>query len=124
MLAISYNPGYQSVLKDLKQSTRQRFVSLEFNYPPAELETDIVREESGIAQPVAEKLVRLAAMTRSLKDAGLQEGASTRLLIHAAGKLIKSGIPPRTACRATITETLTDDHEMPAALGEMAGSLF
>lgn len=123
MLAISYNPGYQSVLKDLKQSTRQRFVSFEFNYPPAELEISIVREESGLEQPIAEKLVRLAAMTRSLKDSGLQEGASTRLLIHA-GKLIKSGIAPRTACRATITETLTDDHEMLAALEEMASSLF
>jgi len=123
MLAISYNPGYQSVLKDLKQSTRQRFVSFEFNYPPPELEASIVREESGIEQPLAEKLVRLATMTRSLKDSGLQEGASTRLLIHA-GKLIKSGIPPRTACKATITETLTDDHEMLAALEEITSSLF
>jgi nitric oxide reductase NorQ protein len=123
MLAISYNPGYQSVLKDLKQSTRQRFVSFEFNYPPAELEAGIVREESGIEQPLAEKLVQLAAMTRSLKDSGLQEGASTRLLIHA-GKLITSGIAPRTACKAAITETLTDDHEMLAALEEMINSLF
>ena len=123
MLAISYNPGYQSVLKDLKQSTRQRFVSFEFNYPPPELEARIVREESGIEQPLAEKLVRLATMTRSLKDSGLQEGASTRLLIHA-GKLIKSGIPPRTACKATITETLTDDHEMLAAFEEITSSLF
>lgn len=123
MLAISYNPGYQSVLKDLKQSTRQRFVSFEFNYPAAELETRIICEESGIEQPIAERLVRLAAMTRSLKDSGLQEGASTRLLIHA-GKLIKSGIAPRTSCKATITETLTDDHEMLAALEEMTSSLF
>lgn len=123
MLAISYNPGYQSVLKDLKQSTRQRFVSFEFNYPPADLESNIVREESGIDQSTAEKLVRLATMTRSLKDSGLQEGASTRLLIHA-GKLIKSGIPPRTACKAAITETLTDDHEMLAALEEISTSLF
>jgi nitric oxide reductase NorQ protein len=123
MLAISYNPGYQSVLKDLKQSTRQRFVSFEFNYPPPELEARIVLEESGIEQPLAEKLVQMATMTRSLKDSGLQEGASTRLLIHA-GKLIKSGIQPRTACKATITETLTDDHEMLAALEEITSSLF
>ncbi|WP_307633307.1 CbbQ/NirQ/NorQ/GpvN family protein [Thiovibrio frasassiensis] len=123
MLAISYNPGYQSVLKDLKQSTRQRFVSFEFNYPTPELEASIVQEESGIEHQLALKLVRLAAMTRSLKDSGLQEGASTRLLIHA-GKLIKSNIPPRTACKAAITETLTDDHEMLAALEEMSNSLF
>ncbi|MGV1099351.1 AAA family ATPase [Thiovibrio sp. JS02] len=123
MMAISYNPGYQSVLKDLKQSTRQRFVSLEFRYPPSDLEAAIVKEESGLDQESAERLVRLAGMTRSLKDSGLQEGASTRLLIHA-GKLIKSGIDERTACRATITETLTDDHEMLAAIEEMVSSLF
>jgi len=123
MMAISYNPGYQSVLKDLKQSTRQRFVSLEFNYPPADLETTIVKEEAGIDKQTAERLVRLAGMTRSLKDSGLQEGASTRLLIHA-GKLIKNGIQERSACRATISETLTDDHEMLNALEEMVSALF
>lgn len=123
MLAISYNPGYQSVLKDLKQSTRQRFVSMEFHYPPPDLEADIVSREAGIPSETAHGLVRLAAMTRNLKDAGLPEGASTRLLIHA-GKLIKSGIPARTACRTTITETLTDDHEMIAAIDEMVNSLF
>ncbi len=123
MLAISYNPGYQSVLKDLKQSTRQRFVSLEFAYPPEELETAIVKSESGLDAERATRLVRLAAMTRSLKDSGLPEGASTRLLIHA-GKLIKAGIAERTAIRATITETLTDEHEMLAALEELVSSLF
>lgn len=123
MLAISYNPGYQSVLKDLKQSTRQRFVAMEFTYPPPELEAKIIGKEGGIDQPTAHSLVKLAKMTRSLKDAGLQEGASTRLLIHA-GKLIASGIQPRVACRATITETLTDDHELLAAIDEMASSIF
>ncbi len=123
MMAISYNPGYQSVLKDLKQSTRQRFVSLEFNYPPPELEAEIVHKESGVKLDTAKTLVRLAAMTRNLKDAGLQEGASTRLLIHA-GKLISGGIPIRNACRVTITETLTDDHEMLAAIDEMVSSVF
>lgn len=123
MLAISYNPGYQSVLKDLKQSTRQRFVSLEFGYPDAELEARIVCQESGIAPEIAESLVRLARMTRELKDSGLAEGASTRLLIHA-GKLTKSGIPLRTSCRVAITETLSDDHEMMAAIDEIASSIF
>ena len=123
MLAISYNPGYQSVLKDLKQSTRQRFVALEFDYPPPELEARIISHESGIDLKIAEQLVRLGTMTRSLKDSGLPEGASTRLLIHAA-KLTIDGIPIREACRAAITETLTDDHEMLAALHEMVSSIF
>jgi nitric oxide reductase NorQ protein len=123
MLAISYNPGYQSVLKDLKQSTRQRFVSLEFDYPAAELETEIVCRESGIDKKTARALVKLAAMTRSLKDSGLQEGASTRLLIHA-GKLARSGIPIRTACRVAITGTLTDEREMLASIDEIVSSVF
>ena len=92
-LAISYNPGYQSVLKDLKQSTRQRFVAIEFNYPSAELEQKIIRKETGANQALAEKLVKFAAMTRNLKGNGLDEGASTRLLVHA-GKLIAAGIDP------------------------------
>jgi nitric oxide reductase NorQ protein len=123
MLAVSYNPGYQSVLKDLKQSTRQRFVAFEFNYPDPELEAEIVSQESGIAPEISRSLVRLARMTRDLKDSGLAEGASTRLLIHA-GKLIMSGIPARTACRVSITEALSDDHEMMAAMNEMASSIF
>jgi len=82
-LAISYNPGYQSVLKDLKQSTRQRFVALEFDYPSAELESRIVKAEAGIEQALAERLVKFARMTRNLKGNGLEEGASTRLLVHA-----------------------------------------
>lgn len=123
MLAISYNPGYQSVLKDLKQSTRQRFVSFEFGYPPADLEISIVMAEAATERATAERLVRLAGMTRNLKDSGLQEGASTRLLIHA-GKLMGSGIDPRLACMATIAETLTDDQEMLGSLTEMVSSLF
>ncbi len=123
MLAISYNPGYQSVLKDLKQSTRQRFVSLEFNYPPPDLEAKIVSQEAGIDASQAKSLVRLAEMTRGLKDSGLTEGASTRLLIHA-GKLARNNISIRTACRVAITETLTDDHELMAAIDEMVSSLF
>ncbi len=122
-LAISYNPGYQSVLKDLKQSTRQRFVAIEFNYPLPELEVEIIVRESGIDRRMAEKLVKFAAMTRNLKDSGLDEGASTRLLVHA-GKLMNSGIDPVTACRGAVIETLTDDPEMLIAVNELGASVF
>jgi nitric oxide reductase NorQ protein len=123
VLAISYNPGYQSVLKDLKQSTRQRFISLELGYPPKDLEIEVVCHESGVARPVATQLVRLAEMTRNLKDQGLEEGASTRLLVHV-GRLIHSDIDPRRACEVGIAETLTDDPEMLAAVTEMVRSVF
>jgi len=123
MLAVSYNPGYQSVLKDLKPSTRQRFVALEFGFPPKELEERIVRHESGVDAATAQLLVSLGAMTRSLRDSGLTEGASTRLLVHA-GKLVRGGIAPREACRVAVTGTLTDDSELQQALGELVASLF
>lgn len=122
-LAVSYNPGYQSVLKDLKQSTRQRFVALEFDYPGAALEARIVASESGIDAALAQTLVKFAHMTRNLKGNGLEEGASTRLLVHA-GKLIASGVPPVTACAGAIAQALTDDPEMLAAINELSASLF
>lgn len=122
-LAISYNPGYQSVLKDLKQSTRQRFIAMEFDYPAPELEQRIIVRESGIGLEIAEKLVKFAGMTRNLKGNGLDEGASTRLLVHAA-KLMATGIDPRRACRGAIAEALTDDAEMLAAIIELSASLF
>lgn len=122
-LAISYNPGYQSVLKDLKQSTRQRFVALEFHYPPSELEQRIVIRETSVDEETAIKLVRFAVMTRNLKGSGLEEGASTRLLVHA-GKLMRSGISPHAACRGAIAQALTDDPEMLSAINELSASLF
>jgi nitric oxide reductase NorQ protein len=122
-LAISYNPGYQSVLKDLKQSTRQRFIAIEFNYPTPELEKRIILHEAQVEAGTAEKLVRFAGMTRNLKGNGLDEGASTRLLVHAA-KLMAAGMDPRTACRGAIAEALTDDPEMLAAVSELSASLF
>ena len=122
-LVVSYNPGYQSVLKDLKQSTRQRFVALEFNYPKPELEKEIIRHEAGVTDDIAAKLVKFAGMTRNLKGSGLDEGASTRLLVHA-GKLIAAGISPRSACRGAIAEALTDDPEMLVAVNELGASLF
>lgn len=122
-LAISYNPGYQSVLKDLKQSTRQRFVALEFDYPDAALEKKIVIKESGVDSVMADKLIKFAHMTRHLKGSGLEEGASTRLLVHA-GKLIATGISPTVACKSAIAEAITDDAEMLLAVHELSASLF
>jgi nitric oxide reductase NorQ protein len=122
-LAVSYNPGYQSVLKDLKPSTRQRFVSLNFDYPEAALEAEVVIRETGADPKLVALLVKLANMTRSLKESGLQEGASTRLIIQAL-RLIAAGIDTVDACRSGITESLTDDPELLEALDEMIFSLF
>lgn len=122
-LTISYNPGYQSVLKDLKQSTRQRFVAIEFAYPEAALEQTIIKHETGVSDDTAAKLVKFAAMTRRLKGSGLDEGASTRLLVHA-GKLIAAGVEARAACRGAVAEPLTDDPEMLSAINELSASLF
>ena len=123
MLGVSYNPGYQSVVKDLKPSTRQRFVSLSFDYPETELEVQIVEKESGVDPDLAFKLVKLALMTRDLKDSGLAEGASTRLLIQAA-KLHRSGVTISEACTTGIIESLTDDEHLIAAIEDMAEALF
>jgi nitric oxide reductase NorQ protein len=123
MLIISFNPGYQSIMKDLKPSTRQRFLSLEFSYPAFEKEVAIVARESGMEESIAARLVKLGEMTRNLKEKGLDEGASTRLLIHA-GKLMNAGISPLEACRAAITDTLSDEGEMQRSIEEMAKSLF
>jgi len=107
----------------LKQSTRQRFVALEFDYPTAELEAKIVGNEGGIEHELAGQLVKFAHMTRNLKGSGLEEGASTRLLVHAA-KLVKSGVQPVVACRASIAQALTDDEEMLIAVNELSASVF
>ena len=123
MLALSYNPGYQSLLKDLKQSTRQRFVAIEFGYPGAELEARIVARESAVDSQTAASLVQLAHMTRNLKGNGLDEGATTRLLVHA-GKLMQRGIAARSACSAAIAEALTDEPEMLRAVNELVSAVF
>jgi nitric oxide reductase NorQ protein len=123
MLAVSYNPGYQSVLKDLKPSTRQRFVALSFAYPDPEREAAIVAREGNVSPETARALVKLGTMTRGLKDSGLAEGASTRLLIQA-GKLMGLGIDVRAACHHGITEPLTDDPELLQAIDEMVSSVF
>ena len=123
VLTMSYNPGYQSVLKELKQSTRQRFVAIEFSYPAADLEQKIIMTETGLDAGTTDKLIRLAHMTRNLKGNGLDEGASTRLLVHAA-KLMARGIAPRAACSGAVAEALSDDPEMLRAINELASSLF
>ncbi len=123
LLCISYNPGYQSALKDLKHSTRQRFISIEFNYPPREIEREIIQQESGCTEAQADSLAKLGEKIRNLEDHGLQEGASTRLLIYA-GRLISEGIPARRACQVAIVWTLTDDPELQRSLEEVASSIF
>ena len=123
MISVSYNPGYQSVLKDLKPSTRQRFVAISFDYPSPDMEAEIVCKEGGVDNKLADSLVKLAGMTRSLKESGLAEGASTRLLIQT-GQLVQDGIDIHTACRAALIEPLSDDPELLAALQEMVSSIF
>ena len=123
LLVISYNPGYQSVLKDLKQSTRQRFVSLEFDYPPRDKEAQIVAHEGQTDMGTALELATLGEKIRHLRGGGLSEGVSTRLLIYAA-KLMANGIAARRACTAAISRSLTDDAEMRRALDEIVGSIF
>ena len=123
LLVISYNPGYQSALKDLKQSTRQRFVAMEFDYPPREYEARIVLQESGVDEDSADLLARLGEKVRNLKEHGLQEGVSTRLLIYA-GKLIARGVPPRRACDVAISDALTDDASVQRSIREITTSIF
>jgi nitric oxide reductase NorQ protein len=123
MLVISYNPGYQSVLKDLKQSTRQRFIALEFQYPPRVIETEIVSHEAGVSEEIAKRLVSIGEKIRHLKNHGLEEGVSTRLLIYA-GQLIEKGISPVRACEAAIADAMTDDAEMRRGLLEIIQSFF
>ena len=116
-IVISYNPGYQSVIKDLKESTKQRFAALDFSYPEAAIETEIVAHESGIAHEDAAVLVRIAGRTRNLKGHGLDEGASTRMLVQA-GRLMSRAIPLREACEVAIVLPITDDSDMRRALTE------
>ena len=123
LLCISYNPHYQSALKDIKQSTRQRFISVEFDYPPVDVEAEIVFQESGCTEDEAMSLARLGEKIRHLRDSGLQEGASTRLLIYA-GRLIKEGIAARRACQVAIVWTLTDEPELQRSIEEVVSSIF
>jgi nitric oxide reductase NorQ protein len=123
MLVISYNPGYQSVLKDLKQSTRQRFLSLEFDYPPVDAETTIVAREGGISEDAARDLVRIGEKVRNLKGHGLEEGVSTRLLVYAA-QMIARGISPVTACEVALASPITDDPDLQRGIREIVTTIL
>jgi nitric oxide reductase NorQ protein len=123
MLVISYNPGYQSLLKNLKHSTRQRFVAIEFTFPPRRLEVEIVAHESGVDRATAEALVTLGEQIRNLKDRGLEEPASTRLLVYAA-QLIKTGVEPRLACEVALCGPIADEPEIQRAIRELISTVF
>jgi nitric oxide reductase NorQ protein len=122
-IVISYNPGYQSLMKDLKQSTKQRFGGLDFSYPTAEIETEIVAHEGGVDQEIAGKLVSIAQRSRNLKGHGLDEGMSTRLLVYAA-QLVGKGIDPMAACQMALVTPLTDDPDMRDTLGAAVKTFF
>jgi nitric oxide reductase NorQ protein len=123
LLVISYNPGYQSALKDLKHSTRQRFISLEFTHPRKELEAKIIAHESGVSDETAQDLAKLGEKVRNLREHGLSEGVSTRLLVYT-GKLIHAGIPARRACQVGVVWALTDDLDVQRSIEEVASSIF
>ncbi|MBI3325473.1 MAG: CbbQ/NirQ/NorQ C-terminal domain-containing protein, partial [Nitrospinae bacterium] len=116
-------PHYQSALKDLKPSTRQRFIAIRFDYPPADIEAEIIQRESGCTHAQAETLARLAVKVRNLREHGLQEGASTRLLIYAA-RLMTEGIAPRRACQVALVWNLTDDLELQRGIEEVVVAIF
>lgn len=122
-LVISYNPGYQSVMKDLKQSTKQRFGALDFNYPDHAIEEEIVSHETGVSAEVAQKLVSVAKMARNLKGHGLDEGISTRMLIYA-GNLIANKVDAKKACRVALISPITDDLDMRDALETAVKTFF
>ncbi len=123
MLVMSYNPGYQSVVKDLKQSTRQRFVALELQYPPPAVEREILLHETHLPEETARRLIELGQKVRNLKNFGLEEGVSTRLLIYA-GVLIEQGFHPHQACQTAIVDAMSDDVEMRQGLMEIVRSFF
>ena len=123
LLVVSYNPGYQNALKDLKHSTRQRFVALEFDFPDEEHEAQIIAHESGCEPAIAERLARLGVKIRNLREHGLEEGASTRMLIYA-GRLIKEGVSHRRACQVSVTWGITDDPQIQRSIDEVVTSIF
>lgn len=123
LLVISYNPGYQSVLKDLKPSTRQRFVSIDFDYPDAQREAEIIVHESGVGPDFAATLALIGQKVRNLREHGFEEGVSTRLLVYAA-QLVVGGIDPRRACEVAIARAVTDDREVQQAIEQIVDVLL
>jgi nitric oxide reductase NorQ protein len=123
LLVISFNPGYQSVLKNLKHSTRQRFVAIEFHYPAKEVEARIIAHESGVDFDTAMDLAKLGEKVRNLRDQGLEEGVSTRLLIYA-GQLIVQGIKPRRACEIAVAQAVADEADVVKGIKEVISAIF
>jgi nitric oxide reductase NorQ protein len=123
MLSVSYNPGYQSIVKDMKQSTRQRFVAIEFDYPPAELEKRIVAHETQVDEQTAARLVEIGQSIRNFKHHGLEEGVSTRLLIYA-GKLIREGIDAKEACKIAMSQPITDNQDLQRSIDEIIAAIM
>lgn len=122
-LVVSYNPGYQSVAKDMKPSTRQRFGAIDFDFPEAGVETEVVAHESQVSPEIAAKLVAIAKQSRALRGRGLDEGMSTRMLVHA-GALINEGIAAHDACALAMISSLTDDHDIQQALAGFVEGQF
>ncbi len=123
LLVISYNPGYQSMLKDLKISTRQRFAAIDFSYPPASLEARIIAGEAGVEEGLARDLALLGERARSLGEGGMDEGPSTRLLIYAA-RLVGHGVEPRRACETALVSAVSDDPVTQQALRDLVAAVF
>lgn len=123
MLVISYNPGYQSVLKDLKQSTKQRFMAIEFDYPTPDIESRVVAHEARVGADTADRLVKIGQKVRNLKNHGLEEGVSTRLLIYA-GMLINQGVSPDRACDVALARPITDDPDMQRSIMDVVKAIF
>lgn len=123
LLVISYNPGYQSVIKDLKPSTRQRFVSLSFDYPDAEAEARIIAHESAVDSETAQRLAHIGQRVRALREHGFEEGVSTRLLVYA-GQLIAGGIEPRRACDVAVARAVSDDNDLVGAITDVIDIVF
>ena len=123
LLVISYNPGYQNVLKDLKPSTRQRFIAIDFDYPEHSEEASIIAHESGVSATFSDQLARIGQKIRNLRSHGFDDGVSTRLLVYA-GQLIVQGLLPRRACDAAISKAVSDDVEVQRAISELVDAVF
>ncbi len=123
MMVLSYNPGYQNVMKDLKQSTKQRFMSLIFNHPEIAVEQEIIKTESGVDKNTSLQLAEMGAKIRNLKGYGLSEGVSSRLLVYA-GRLINAGVEPDVACRIAIAQSLTDEDHMIDSIQDIINLFF
>ena len=123
LLVVSYNPGYQNAVKDLKHSTRQRFVAIEFDFPGIDRETKIIAHEAEIDEGISNQLAVLGQKIRNLREHGLEEGASTRLLIYA-GRLIKQGIAPKRACQVALTWGITDEAQIQETVDQIVSSIF